>query len=54
MNTSTKSAAEHYGVTQYTIEKWCRTGFLVAFKVGKRWRVNIPASDERIQQAGQK
>jgi len=52
MKRNTKEAAEHYGVTRYTIEKWCRIGQLVACKVGKGWAVNIPASDEKFK-AGQ-
>jgi hypothetical protein len=54
MKPNIKEAAEHYGVTQWTISKWCRTGKLIAMKISRDWIIDIAATDERIKLIAQK
>lgn len=35
-----QQAAEHYGVTEQTVRRWCRDGLLDAEQIGRGWRIH--------------
>lgn len=44
-----EEAAAYLRVSQYTIWRWCRTGRLPAFRIGRAWRIRKDRLDELIE-----
>lgn len=48
----TVSDAAHYlKVSQMTIWRWCQSGRLPAFKIGREWRIERAALEDQMRRA---
>jgi len=49
---TTEEAAAYLRVSKATILRWCNTGKLPAFRIGRAWRINVAELDKIM--SGQK
>ena len=43
-----QQTAEHYGVTEQTVRRWCREGRLDAEQIGRKWLIYMEERPARI------
>ncbi|MFQ5859709.1 MAG: helix-turn-helix domain-containing protein [Anaerolineae bacterium] len=41
--------AEYLRVSQFTVWRWCKTGLLPAFQIGREWRIRKTGLTELIE-----
>ena len=46
-----KELAYEYDVSETTVIRWCRTGYLPSIKVGGRWRIDPDVDLESVSSA---
>ena len=47
---TTEEAAEFLRVSQHTIWRWCKTGRLPAFRIGREWRIRREGIEALIEE----
>jgi excisionase family DNA binding protein len=43
--------AQYLGVERTTVQRWCRSGYLKAIKIGRDWRIRRAALEDLLKRS---